>query len=275
MTEINKRMLTGSGLVILVVVAVWLGFYSFTVLLLVINVLSLNEFYRLLETPAAQPSKTAGSILSISLIFSSLATLGGLVSWQCLLLNIPVAFGIFVAALYRPVTPSFQGLAITFLGIAVITLPVCFFATLPFQPSFTGRYYFGIPIGVFLLLWTNDTMAYLVGRRFGKHPLFLRISPKKTWEGSIGGAAAALVTGYMLSRYVTILNLQEWEFLCLIIVVTGTYGDLIKALLKRSLSVKDSGTILPGHGGMLDRFDSLLGSAPFVFIYLIYLGNES
>ena len=125
----------------------------------------------------------------------------------------------------------------------------------------------------FLLLWSNDTAAYLVGGRFGKHPLFRRISPGKTWEGSIGGAAAAVAMGYVLSVYFTIFTTVEWEALSLIIVITGTYGDLVKSMLKRSLGIKDSGTLLPGHGGMLDRFDSLLGSAPFVYCYLILLGK--
>lgn len=271
MTNFIRRTLTGSGLVIVILAAVWLGPYSFTVLLLLIDLLSLQEFYRLLEDPTAKPSKTSGVFLSTCLILSCLAIMTGLAGWRWMLLIIPVAFGIFVAALYRPDKKPFQGLAITFLGIITITLPLCCFAAIPFLLPPAGIYRFALPLGCFLLLWSNDTAAYLFGSLFGKHPLFRQVSPKKTWEGSVGGAAAALVTGYVLSRSATVLNTLEWEVLSLIIVLTGTYGDLVKSLLKRSLGVKDSGTILPGHGGMLDRFDSLLGSAPFVFAYLILL----
>lgn len=274
MTNLNRRTLTGGGLVIVIVTAVWLGRYSFTALLLLIDILCLLEFYRLLEAPAARLSKMEGSFLSVCLIILVLINLTGMANWKWMLLIIPATFGIFVVALYRPSDKKpFQGLAITFLGIIAITLPLCCFALIPFLMGTDGSYHYALPAGCFLLLWSNDTAAYLFGRRFGKHPLFLRISPKKTWEGSFGGAAATLVTGYILSRYFTALTTFEWEALAVIIVITGTYGDLIKSLLKRSLGVKDSGTILPGHGGMLDRFDSLLGSAPFICTYLILLGR--
>jgi phosphatidate cytidylyltransferase len=271
MTNFIRRTLTGSGLVTVILVAVWLGPYSFTVLLLLIDLFSLQEFYRLLAAPAAKPSKISGAFLSACLILSCLAILTGLAGWTWMLLIIPATFGIFVVALYRHDKKPFHGLAITFLGIITVTLPLCCFAAIPFLLPPAGIYHFALPLGCFLLLWSNDTAAYLFGSMLGKHPLFRRVSPKKTWEGCVGGTVVALVTGYVLSRSVTDLNTLEWEVLSLIIVVTGTYGDLVKSLLKRSLGVKDSGTILPGHGGMLDRFDSLLGSAPFVFAYLFLL----
>jgi len=271
-TNFIRRTLTGAGLVAVILSAVWLGPYTFVALLLLINLLSLREFYHLLETPETRPSKMAGSLLSVCLIVLSLITLSGLASWKWMLVIIPAAFGIFVAALYEPSAKKpFQGLAITFLGITAITLPLCCFALIPFLDGTDGNYHFALPLGCFLLLWSYDTVAYLFGRQFGKHPLFRRISPKKTWEGSIGGALAALITGYILPQFFTLLNTIEWETLAVITVVTGTYGDLVKSLLKRSLGIKDSGTILPGHGGMLDRFDSLIGSAPFICTYLILL----
>lgn len=271
MTELMRRTLTGSGLIIVILAALWFGPYSFTVLLLLIALLCLREFYRLLEVPGEVPDKVAGAILSVCLILSFQTVLSGLADWKWMMVNVPVAFTIFVRALYRKVKNPFQGLALTFLGVAAIALPLCFFVALPFLTPPAGRYRFELPLGCFMLLWANDTGAYLAGRKLGKHPLFRRVSPKKTWEGSFFGAAAALATSYALSRCIVVLNTLEWLVLALIIVVTGTYGDLFKSLLKRSRGVKDSGTILPGHGGMLDRFDSLLGSAPFICIYLILL----
>ena len=271
MTNFALRTLTGTGLVAVILSAIWFGPYSFVALLLLIDLLSLQEFYRLLEIPGVRPSKISTALLSMVLILSCFGTLTGLTSRKWLILVIPIAFGIFVEALYLPAKKPFQGLAITFLGITAITLPICSFLAIAFLTRPEGSYHFGLPLGCFLLLWSNDTAAYLVGSRIGRHPLFIRVSPGKTWEGSAGGLATALAIAYLLGRFFPVFNTLEWEVLSLIIVITGTFGDLIKSLLKRSLGVKDSGTILPGHGGMLDRFDSLLGSAPFVYAYLILL----
>jgi len=119
------------------------------------------------------------------------------------------------------------------------------------------------------LIWTYDTMAYVSGRLVGKHPLWLRISPKKTWEGAIGGALFAIILAIVLSRFNTALSLPGWVGLAMVVVVFGTLGDFFESLLKRRTGKKDSGSLLPGHGGILDRFDSLLMATPFVSIYLI------
>ncbi|MFD2872918.1 phosphatidate cytidylyltransferase [Mucilaginibacter ximonensis] len=267
MSNFTKRTLTGIGLIVVVLTAVWLGAFCFAGLLLLINLLGLHEFYRMLETSPNRPVKIAVYILSASLIFSSLMVSSGM-SWKWLLVNLPIAFSIFIIALYQGRAKPFQGLANTFLGIIYISLPLCFFLVPPFLLQAGGVYHFQIPAGIFLLLWSGDTGAYLSGNLFGKHPLFQRISPHKTWEGSLGGAFAALITAYVLSRYVNLLSVSQWETLALIVIVFGTYGDLVKSMLKRSVRVKDTGTILPGHGGVLDRFDSLLGAAPFILIYL-------
>jgi phosphatidate cytidylyltransferase len=121
------------------------------------------------------------------------------------------------------------------------------------------------------MIWASDIGAYIVGKAIGKHKLFMRISPGKTWEGAIGGALFTLIVAYTLSYFKIGILHNNWITLTLIIVITGILGDLIKSLLKRSLGIKDTGNILPGHGGMLDRFDSLIGSAPFIFSYYLLL----
>jgi phosphatidate cytidylyltransferase len=123
-------------------------------------------------------------------------------------------------------------------------------------------------LGFLLILWLNDTGAYLIGSWIGKHKLFERISPKKTWEGSMGGAFMALLTSWGMALLVKGIPLWQWISIGLIIVIFGTLGDLVESMLKRSLGIKDSGTILPGHGGILDRFDALLLAVPFVFVFL-------
>ena len=124
-------------------------------------------------------------------------------------------------------------------------------------------------MGIFILIWVNDSFAYIVGKTIGKHKLFPRISPKKTIEGSLGGLIFALVAAYIISMYEPILSTREWMILAVVIVVTGNLGDLLESKFKRIAGVKDSGAILPGHGGILDRLDSLVFAAPFAYLALI------
>ena len=122
-----------------------------------------------------------------------------------------------------------------------------------------------------MLTWGNDTGAYLIGSVIGKTPLFPRISPKKTWEGSLGGVAVTFIIAWLLSIYTQELTLQTWLVLAGIVSVFGSTGDLIESMLKRSLGVKDSGTIMPGHGGFLDRFDAFMYMIPFAAAYLLWI----
>lgn len=126
----------------------------------------------------------------------------------------------------------------------------------------------GVLIGMFVLIWTSDVFAYLTGSMLGKHKLMERISPKKTWEGSFGGLFFALVAAYLLSLFVTQFNLVQWLLLAIVIVISGTLGDLVESMLKRNAGVKDSGTIFPGHGGVLDRFDAVIFATPMVFVFI-------
>ncbi len=139
-----------------------------------------------------------------------------------------------------------------------------------------------IIIGLFILIWTNDTFAYIVGKSIGKHKLFEKISPKKTIEGFIGGITFAIVAGYLISRYYIKASLQFsdksiliWTIIAVIVGVMGTIGDLIESKFKRIAGVKDSGKIMPGHGGMLDRLDSVIFVAPFVFLFYKILSYVS
>ena len=122
--------------------------------------------------------------------------------------------------------------------------------------------------GLLWLVWTNDSFAYIIGSRIGKTKLFERISPNKTWEGTIGGAIGAIIMAWVLSLYFSDFTMVEWVSLALVAAIFGTMGDLVESMMKRSLGVKDSGSLLPGHGGMLDRFDAFIFAIPFYFIVL-------
>jgi len=162
-----------------------------------------------------------------------------------------------------------RGIPIYAAGFLYLGTGLCCLHCLAFQLGTLESYSPAWILSVCYLIWIYDTMAYVSGRLAGKHPLWRRISPKKTWEGAIGGSLSAIILAIFLSRSDTVLSLPGWVGLSLVVVVFGTLGDLFESWLKRATGKKDSGNLLPGHGGILDRFDSLLMATPFVSIYLI------
>ncbi|MBK6281354.1 MAG: phosphatidate cytidylyltransferase [Draconibacterium sp.] len=128
-------------------------------------------------------------------------------------------------------------------------------------------------MGIFFIIWIYDSMAYVFGSMLGKHKICVRISPKKSWEGLIGGTVFAVITGIVNSLFFDELSLINWVVVALLIVAFGTSGDFFESKLKREAGVKDSGNILPGHGGMLDRFDTMLFAAPVIFVWITLFGN--
>ncbi len=267
MTNLMKRFLTGVVLIFGIWLSVIWSCYSFFTLVVLINIIGLREFYRLFES--ASPMITYGMIVSLVLLFSFIIAELNYFDWEILLINIPSVFILFLIALYSRSEKVISGLAFTFMGILYVSIPLVFLLLTAFNPFWKGVYVPTVILGLFIIVWSNDTGAFIFGKILGSNHLFARISPNKTWEGSFGGAICSLLAAFVSSLFFTILSLSDWMIISLIVIVTGTYGDLIKSMMKRSVNVKDSGSILPGHGGILDRFDSLMGSVPFVFCYLI------
>ena len=182
---------------------------------------------------------------------------------------------LLIAELYLKHQDPIQDWAYTMLSQMYIALPFSMLNVLAFTATNNGVVTFNtlLPLSIFVFLWVNDTGAYCVGSLLGRHKLFPRISPGKSWEGSVGGAVFVLAAAYAISYFLDdrMLTLPQWLGLGLVVVVFGTWGDLIESLFKRTLGVKDSGTILPGHGGMLDRFDSSLLAIPAAVVYLYTL----
>ncbi len=187
---------------------------------------------------------------------------------------------LFISELYTKNKNAINDWAYTMLGQMYIALPFSMINILAFEmaPDQSGvSYDTMLPLSVFIFLWVNDSGAYLTGSLLGRHKLFPRISPGKTWEGSIGGGilviAVAALLGYLVNRGVDVprLSILGWMGLGLVIAVVGTWGDLVESLFKRTLGIKDSGNILPGHGGMMDRFDSSLMAIPAAVLYLYTL----
>lgn len=268
MTNFTQRILTGSLFIIAMLVPIWFGPYSSTLLFLVVSLLSLHEFYGIIQSETRQPNRPAGYLAALCVyaginahhLFPTLpAALKGAT------LAYPAFALVLIAELYRKKAEPFTNISYTFLGILYTVLPFSLLNDLSFL---SGSYDRGILLAYFFLLWSSDSFAYVFGNLFGKTRLFERISPKKSWEGSIGGALTTLAIAWLISCYQQQFNCFEWLGIAAIIIVTGTLGDLCESLLKRSLHVKDSGSILPGHGGLLDRFDALLISVPFLWAFL-------
>jgi phosphatidate cytidylyltransferase len=185
-----------------------------------------------------------------------------------------------VVELYRRQDKPFDSLAHTFFSVLYIAVPLSMFPFAAFSRTGLNSlltheniiFSPGIIIGFFILIWANDTGAYLTGMAFGQHKLLERISPKKTWEGFIGGIIIASLVAWFLSDWLGVVDKIHWVLVSLIISAAGTYGDLVESMLKRSIGVKDSGSIMPGHGGFLDRFDSAIFSFPLVYLFISLVG---
>lgn len=172
----------------------------------------------------------------------------------------------FIYQLFKPnVSITSSKLGHFFLAMAYIVLPFVFLTSIPF---IDGEYHPKIIIGIFILIWTSDSFAYVIGSLIGKTKLYEKISPNKTVEGALGGLVGACVASLIISKYIPVLTTISWLIIALIVVVFGLLGDLTESKFKREAKVKDSSNFIPGHGGFLDRLDSLIFAVPFVYVYL-------
>lgn len=234
--------------------------------------MSLVEFYKLTLLDGLVPQKTFGTICGLLVFCLSFFIERGDISYRYYFLIFPVISCVYMIKLYKKFERKpFTNIAFTFLGVFYVAVP---FALLNIA-TFENRVYdYQIIFGCLFILWASDTGAYFAGTFFGKRKLFERISPKKSWEGFVGGAILAFVFAYGLPYFFSSIGheptIRSWQWMVVgvIIIIGGTFGDLVESLLKRSIEIKDSGTSLPGHGGFLDRFDGLLISAPFIVAFL-------
>lgn len=206
-----------------------------------------------------------GSVLFIlSFVISS-----GIAGSQLYFTLILLAVLVFIFELFRNKPDPFINVAVTFLGILYISVPLSFINYIVFPAGNLSGYTYSVLLGYLILIWTNDTSAYIFGLTIGKRKLFKRISPNKTWEGFIGGAIITIIVAVLIPGLFSTLNRTDLLAFGGIVSTAGVAGDLTESMLKRSMEIKDTGNILPGHGGVLDRIDSILLTSPLVFIYLV------
>ena len=269
MNNFVQRTLSGALFVSLIIASILLSkYYVFLGTFGIISGLTIREFHKLTNQ---QKDVSVNGLLGIGGAVLQFVTCYFFAN-KTLVFPFFLGYGIYIIMalileLYSKKTNPIHNWAYFLIGQILIAIP---FSLLNFILFIDGLQPV-ILLALFATIWVNDTGAYLVGVTIGKHRLFERISPKKTWEGFFGGAIFTLISGYIFSLYLPQMNLLNWLIFSELIVIFGTYGDLLESLLKRTIDVKDSGNVIPGHGGLLDRFDSMLLAAPVIFIYLSIL----
>ncbi|AFU67413.1 phosphatidate cytidylyltransferase CdsA [Psychroflexus torquis ATCC 700755] len=266
MSEILKRSITGALYIIIIVSTAFLSHYLLLVFFTVVGLICLREFQTLLQFKNIM---SYFSLVVLLYYFNFTETyLPVLIAYLAMTLVVKL---FLLKDLYTlNDIPIFDGkkhlLTLFYIVPSIIFLTMI--------PVYKENYEY-VLIGTFVLIWTNDSFAYLVGKNFGKHKLFERISPKKTIEGFIGGAVFTVAMSYLIFTYIDMLPWWAWIILALIVSVFGTLGDLVQSKFKRKADVKDSGKIMPGHGGIFDRMDSMLFSSTFVFIFILFVDYVS
>jgi phosphatidate cytidylyltransferase len=258
----------------------WLHPVSFFLAGLIILTGTQYEYYLMIRNTGVRPQMIPGIITGATAYVISTLIASGLIPMNSFLVLIPMMLIIMVIELYRKQEKPFDSLAHTFFSVLYTAVPFSLFPFSAFSrtglesllPHGQSSFSPGIIIGFFILIWANDTGAYLTGITFGRRRLMERISPKKSWEGFFGGVVLAALVAWMLSGWLGVIDTAHWIIVSVIVSVAGTYGDLVESMLKRSLGVKDSGTIMPGHGGFLDRFDSAILSFPLVYLFITLFG---
>ncbi|GAB1415993.1 phosphatidate cytidylyltransferase [Paludibacter sp.] len=268
MSNFWKRTLSGFFFVFIILGSVLLSPYTFAILFLIISASTIHEFHKLTNKQSeVEVISWLAIVGSVILFLTSFFFASGKIKYPSYSVYGLFVVLVLVLELYRKKNHPIHNWAYFVLGQIIIAVPFSLLNYIYYMHGFNVT----LLIAMFVTIWLNDTGAYLVGVSIGKHKMFERISPKKSWEGFIGGAVTALVTGYVFSLFFPQISLLSWLIFSEIVVVFGTFGDLLESLMKRAIKVKDSGDVIPGHGGLLDRFDSMLLAAPAIFIYLSFL----
>jgi phosphatidate cytidylyltransferase len=260
--------ITGALFVIVIIGSVLINHWVFASLFLLVVLAGYLEFIKMCRSLNVYPSKIAGMLVAILayalIVFWNFGVLPD--AGLYFLLLVPVILAAF--ELSRNTSSSLLNAAMGVFGIIWIAIPLALlsgFFNLAEEHKWRQT---GLLLGFFLILWIYDSGAYIFGSLFGKHKMLERVSPKKSWEGFAGGTLVGLLIAYIISASFTEFSTFIWLLIGITIVIAGTAGDLIESMFKRNAGIKDSGNILPGHGGILDRFDAVLIAAPVVYILI-------
>jgi len=265
-SNLTQRIVTALVGVAVIITCVVYNPWTYFLIFFVTCFLTLFEFYGLALHDGMIVQKTYGMFCGMSIFCLSFLIEMKYISYRYYFVIFPLLAVIFLIKLYKKSEKKpFTNIAYTLLGIIYVSVPFGLINIITFEDGF---YNFEIVFGCLFILWACDSGSFIAGSLFGKMKLFERISPMKSWEGAFGGAIFAYGFALLMNNYFHSLALWQWLCVATIMIVGTVYGDLVESLLKRSISIKDSGTSLPGHGGFLDRFDGLLISSPFIVAFL-------
>lgn len=269
MNSFIKRTITGVIFVILIIGSVILSHWAFAALFSLVVVGGLAEFLKISRSLGAAVNRKLLILIALIVYWALTLVFFNVIAYSNLIYSLLIVPVFMASELFRKSATPFLNIVYGIVALFWIVLPIAllngffsFAEGLAWQKS-------GALLGFFLILWIYDSGAYIVGSAVGKHKIIERVSPGKSWEGLAGGAAAGFLTAFMVSASFKEFSLIQWLIIAAIIIIFGTLGDLEESLLKRSANLKDSGSILPGHGGILDRFDAVFLAAPVVFIAIV------
>ncbi len=271
--KLRTRIASGLTMAAVLIACLYISIYTFICIILLLTLLGAWEYQNLIQKyPYNQhhtPTEEKWLLMLVSSIVYLLiaGTAAQLLELKQLAWILPIIFCLFLKELFAGAENPFVRVGFNLIALAYIALPFgLMIAVANYNNTFNPNRIFGI----FALLWANDVMAYFTGKAFGKTPLFKRVSPNKTWEGSMGGGLSTLLIAIILGQlFPQAFSTTVWLGIGLIVAVFGSLGDLVESLFKRSIGVKDSGNIMPGHGGILDRFDAVIFAMPFIYAFLI------
>lgn len=269
MNNFALRTFSGAIYVVAVVGALFSGSLGFLLLFFIINVLALREFYTILQKGLQKSLNYSTALVAGSLLYLIISlAVAQMIDKKFIIFGLLLPIILIIAELLKKNAHPVQNIALLLFGVVYISIPFSLLNLLFLDENQIAGSFPWILAGLFLVIWVNDTFSYLTGMLIGRHKLFERISPKKTWEGTIGGFVFSIAAGITLYYFSGALVIWQWVALSGLIAISGDFGDLAESMIKRSFNIKDSGSIMPGHGGVLDRFDSLLLAVPVAVIFL-------
>ena len=277
------RTLSGAVLLLVILGAMWVGFYGYLGLLLFITIAGTWEFYGLAKAKGYEPQRGLG--VAVATLFYVVAAMISIMAVDGVkqfadndtitmlvvilaIVTISLVAVVFVAEIFRNRTTPIANISTTIAGVGYVALPMALMTVMPMLIGGNGNWRAIYFLFYLFLVWGNDVFAYLAGVTMGRHKMCERLSPKKSWEGFVGGVLGSLAVG-AVGAAVLDKSYVVWMGLALIVSLSSVVGDLVESMFKRDAGVKDSGNIIPGHGGILDRFDAFIISVPFAFVYIL------
>lgn len=266
MSNLLIRASSGAVFVGLMIGCIWYSYLATGILFSVIVTVGLLEFYNLSNLlPNVKTNKYLGVSLGAYAFVTAFLFINGTITYHWIVLSLVFLMITLISELFRNTEQPLMNTSLLVFGLLYVVVP--FYVMLLLRGSEEDSIRWMYLVGMFVLIWTNDTFAYLTGRFFGKTKLFERISPKKTWEGTIGGIIFSVVAGYLIAYFMED-DIIFWMIAAAFVSLGAIFGDLFESMLKRNAGIKDAGNIMPGHGGVLDRFDAALFGAPIFYLWM-------